>query len=161
MIRFASIRRCPFVPRWVGVLGCACALTGCGGAESKVDFDSIGELRDAEQLSEVSLGSYQVPIPSLVALEGNTEVRNLVRVDFKLCCVVAPEDEKELRAAIKRQRGAIHDRVITIFRQASLEDLAESDHSTIKTRLKDELQPMLGSAELRRLLLPEVRSDSL
>src|SRR4051812_31742613 len=93
---------------------CFCALAGCG-PKSSFKFDQLDVNHAEEELSEFSLGKYQIPIP--IADENSGEApkrRNRFQFDFELYAVVSPKEEGQIADAWERHEGVIRDQVINI-----------------------------------------------
>lgn len=144
----------------VAVLGGA--VTGCGSAKSKFQFDRMDLLPVEEELTEFSLGEYKIPIP--LAESGNQvrpARRNRIQFDFGLYALVSPKEEEQIEDAWTRHEGTIRDQVINICRSASLQELQEPELATLKARLTDVLASQLGEKRLRQLLITDVVSQEL
>ena len=139
----------------------ACALAGCS-SKSSFKYDQLDVNSAEEELSEFSLGKYQIPIP--VADERHNESasrRNRFQFDFELYAVVSPKEEAHIADVWDRHQGVIRDRVINICRSASVEELREPELATLKSRLTDVLAMQLGEKRLRQLLIIDIVSQAL
>jgi hypothetical protein len=115
-----------------------------------------------EELNELSLGEYKIPIPIAVDDGAESQVyRNRLQLDFQLYALVAPKEETNVADAWKRHEGVIRDKVINICRSASVDELLEPELATLKARLTDELASQLGEKRLRQLLITDVVSQQL
>jgi hypothetical protein len=134
---------------------------GCSEAE-KAPFEAYLEELDAEAsleaADELLLGNYDIasalPLPDhvLADYDEDEEVEPLwVKIKFRLYAVVPPEEKKAVVAASERHRGMLDDAVITICREASKEELDDSRWATLKSRLLDEIRPILGDERVRQL----------
>lgn len=130
--------------------------TGCG-SESRFQFDELDLVPAQEELSEVSLGKYAVPIP--VVEKGPDETarrRNSVQFDFELIVVVKRDHKTRIADSWERHEGKIRDQVIRVCRNASLDDLEE-----LKAHLMDAVQDQLGDKDIRQLVITEVKERGL
>jgi hypothetical protein len=134
----------------------ACAIAGCG-SKSEFQFDSLDLVPAQEELSEVSLGKYAIPIPMVEDRAGESaRRRNSVQFDFELIVVVKRDHESRIADSWERHEGKIRDRVIRVCRNASLDDLEE-----LKAHLMDAVQAQLGNKEIRQLVIAEVKERGL
>jgi hypothetical protein len=136
-------------------------LLGCGGAE-QAPFEAYLEELDAEAsleaADELLLGKYDIasalPLPEhvMAEYEEDEEVEPLwVQVQFKLYAIVPPKEKKAVVAACERHRGMLDDAIVTICREASKEELDDSRWATLKSRLLDQIRPILGDERIRQL----------
>jgi hypothetical protein len=114
-----------------------------------------------EELSEFSLGKYQIPIPMADERHDAATRRNRFQFDFELYAVVSPKEEKHIADFWELHEGVIRDRVINICRSASFEELREPELATLKARLTDVLASQLGERRLRQLLIIDIVSQEL
>jgi hypothetical protein len=136
--------------------GCLWAAGGCN-EKSKFQFDELDFVPEREELTELSLGKYAIPIPVSDGGPGSTQNRrNRFQFDFELIAVVQREHESEVTDSWERHRGKIRDRVIRVCRNASLDDLEE-----LKAHLMDAVQAQLGDKQIRQLVIAEVKSREL
>jgi hypothetical protein len=134
---------------------------GCS-PKSKFKFDQMDVAPAIEELAEFPLGEYKIPIP--VAVDDGAEAqvrRNRLQLDFQLYALVSPKEQPQLADAFERHQGAIRDKVISICRSASVDDLQEPELATLKARLTDVLATQLGEKRLRQLLITDVVSRQL
>src|SRR6187401_3088532 len=96
----------------IGVLGCA-----AGGCKSKPPFqlDGIDVLPPVEELKEISLGEYKIPI-SIVDDRNQAKLtrHNRFQFDFTLYALVSPKEKTQLEDAWERHEGQIRDQVIIV-----------------------------------------------
>jgi hypothetical protein len=145
---------------WCAVALCTCALAGCG-AKSKFKYDQLDVNSAEEELSEFSLGKYQIPIPMADDHRETAARRNRFQFDFELYAVVSPKEEKHIADLWELHEGIIRDRIINICRSASVEELREPELATLKARLTDVLASQLGDKRLRQLLIIDIVSQEL
>ena len=136
-----------------------CALCGCS-EPSKFEFDGF-DLAPHEELSEIQLGKYSIPIPVAEERGGRLAHRNRFQLDFELYALVPPGKESSIADDLDRHEGKIRDRVIRVCRNASIEDLMEPELSTLKARLMDALAGQVGEQAMRQLLITEIVSQRL
>lgn len=143
----------------MGVLGCAAS-----GCKSKAPFqlDGIDVLPPVEELKEFSLGQYQIPI-SIVDDRNQAKLtrHNTFQFDFALYALVSPNEKSQIEDAWERHEGQIRDQVISVCRNATLDELQEPEFATLKARLTDVLAAKLGEKPLRQLVLNSVVSQPL
>jgi flagellar basal body-associated protein FliL len=145
----------------VGLGLSACALGGC---KSKQTFrlDGIDVLPPVEELKEVPLGEYQIPIPIVDDRTQSKLTRhNRLQLDFKLFALVSPKEKSELEDSWAKHEGQIRDQVINVCRGATLEELQEPEFATLKARLTEVLAAKLGDKPVRQLVINEVVSQPL
>src|SRR5262245_58366546 len=146
---------------WFGLGLSGCALSGCKSKEP-FQLDGIDVLPPVEELKEVPLGEYQIPIP---IVDDRTQARltrhNRLQLDFKLFALVSPREKSELEDSWERHEGQIRDQVISICRSATLDELQEPEFATLKARLTEVLAANLGEKPLRQLVINEVVSQPL
>jgi hypothetical protein len=136
-------------------------LVGCSEVEQApfevflTDLDAEASLENADELL---LGKYDIasalPLPEhvLADYDEDEEVEPLwVQIRFRLYAIVPPEDKKAVQAACKRHRGMLDDAVVTVCREASKEELDDSRWATLKSRLLDQIRPILGDERIRQL----------
>jgi flagellar basal body-associated protein FliL len=148
----------PFLKSTLIVLLCglACATAGCGESDD-FEFDELDLTPTQDELIEYSLGKYIVPIPLVQAASLDTGVkRNRVEFAFSLYALVNPDYEKKLASQWKRHEGKVRDRVILVCRNATAEDLQESELAKLKSHLTDAVHAELGKQCIRRLLISDV-----
>jgi hypothetical protein len=141
----------------VALLGIA--IGGCK-PRTAYEFDALDVTPAQDELSEFSLGHYDVPIPAAKS-DGDGESRNRLEFIFDLYALVAPSCESELHEAWERHEGKIRDCVIRVCRNASLEELQEPELATLKSHLTDAVQEQCGQNGIHRLLMSEVATKEL
>lgn len=120
------------------------------------ELDSEASLESAEELL---LGAYNIasalpPSATMIAQhdDDDEDIEPLwVQVEFQLYAIVSPRDKKAVIAACERHRGMVDDAVVTICREATKEELDDSRWATLKSRLLDQLRPILGDNRIRQL----------
>jgi flagellar basal body-associated protein FliL len=143
------------------VAGLLCVAPGCGGHED-FEFDELDLTPTQDELIELSLGKYIVPIPLIQAISLDEGVkRNRVEFAFSLYALVSPECEKRLKSQWKRYEGKLRDRVILVCRNATAEDLQEPELATLKSHLTDAVHAELGTQCIRKLLISDVVTRKL
>lgn len=136
--------------------GLLCVAAGCGASED-FEFDELDLTPAQDELIEFSLGQYAVPIPLIESTSLDDGVkRNRVEFAFSLYALVSPECKKRLSAQWKRHEGKVRDRVILVCRNATAEDLQESELAKLKSHLTDAVHAELGTQCVRRLLISDV-----
>ena len=133
------------------------ALTGCGGeVEAKLE-DYLLELEfetPLESTHEIELGSYSVSIAARPQeVSRKVEDRVWVKIRFHLYAVVDPENESAVKSEIARHRGLLDDTIVSVCRNASLEELADNRWAILKSRIIDHIRPILGQDRLRQLVV--------
>ena len=136
-------------------------LLGCGKVEHApfeaylVELDAEASLESADELF---LGAYDIasalPLPEHILArydEDDTAEPLWVQIKFQLYAIVPPKDRKAVAAACERHRGMLDDAVVTICREASKEDLDDSRWATLKSRLLDQIRPILGDERVRQI----------
>ena len=133
---------------------------GCG-SESSTRFAHLELLPREEELLEIPFGEYAIPIPALKEIGGQHPRTNRVQLEFSLYAVISPADEAYLSESWERHEGKIRDRLIQVCRNASIEDLGEPEMITLKARMLDAAQPLVGPDRIRRLLIQDVMIHKL
>lgn len=157
-------------PRAAALLAAAAAV-GCAADEQESIFSEISRLPAQEQLVEVELGHFMVPVPIVIegaGVEADPKSRvdrfqraNLMEVQFRLFAVVDPKQQQRVEKLAKRNEGRLRDQVITVCRETPRDDLAEAQWATLKAHLLDAIQPLLGGPAVRRLGVTQVLKEEL
>lgn len=138
------------------------AIVGCGKSTEPIAFDSISRLPTNEDLVEIEIGSFIVPIPLVLDdSDENFEVDNRVQINFDLVAVVDPNKQAKVEKLIELHAGKIRNEVMRVCRNTSHVDIVEADWTTFKAHLLDAIQPYLGGAALRRLVMPKIVKELL
>ncbi|TWT96708.1 hypothetical protein Pla108_24820 [Botrimarina colliarenosi] len=135
---------------------------GCGEGDAPTAFDNITRLPTREEFVEIEIGTFVVPVP--MVLESATErfePDNLMEVEIDLFVVVDPHEVRQVKKLTKRNEGRIRDRVISVCRNTTRDDLLEAQMATLKAHLLDAVQPLLGGPAVRRIGLRRVIIDEL
>jgi len=141
---------------------CALLLAGCGGDGGMAKYEEFENVHFREELVEVPLGHYAVPVPVLRTDEAGEVVReNSIQMKFTLHGLVAPYHVAEAERIRNRHEGELRDRVIRVCRNSSLEDLVEPQLSTLKSRILDVAQPLFEGVMLKRVVVTDVSSEPL
>ncbi|TWT46549.1 hypothetical protein [Botrimarina hoheduenensis] len=139
------------------------ALGACGCAEEpKSLLDEIKLMPSREELVEVPLGSFLIPVP--VLLEDGAErfsSENLIELDFDLVAIVDPVHRARVERYKNRYEGRLRNEVIKVCRNTARDDVLESEWSTLKAHLLDATQPLLGGLGVRRLATPRIVKEPL
>lgn len=136
--------------------GLLCATPGCGDSEN-FEFDELDLTPTQDELIELPLGEYTVPIPLIQSTSLDEGVkRNRVEFAFSLYALVSPDCKKNLVSQWKRHERKVRDRVILVCRNATAEDLQESELAKLKSHLTDAVHAELGKRCIRRLLISDV-----
>ncbi len=140
---------------------CCCAEAGCQ-TNTPFQLDGIDVLPAMEELTEFSLGEYQIPI-SIVEDRNQAKLirHNRLQFDFTLYALVPPKEKPHIEDAWKRYEGQIRDQVINVCRSATLDELQEPEFATLKARLTDVLAAKFGEKPLRQLVFISVVSQPL
>jgi hypothetical protein len=156
------MRHASFRTAVAGSACCVClAIAGCG-QPSHFEFDHLDVAPAEEELAEIPLGEYRIPIPVPQARGRDRLVhRNRVQLDFHLVALVPPAYEPLFSDAWLRHEGQIRDRVILICRHASAEELMEPELATLKARLAEALASQFGENGMRHLLITDLVSQPL
>jgi hypothetical protein len=156
--------KCDFSWQKRRALAAGCLIAAFGGCSSRTafEFDALDLTPAQDEMSEVSLGHYEIPIP-IAKSDGlsESESRNRLLFSFDLYALVSPNEVSMLNDSWERHEGNIRDCIIRVCRNASLEELQEPELSTLKSHLTDAVQDQLGSKNVHRLLVSEVASKEL
>ena len=135
---------------------------GCAEEEKATVFDEISRMPLREELIEIELGKFFVPVP--IVLESATErfePDNLIQIEFTLFAVVDPDRVSMVKRVRERNEGRIRNRVIRVCRNTPRDDLLEPELTTLKAHLLDDLQPLIGGPAVRRVGVRHVTLDEL
>lgn len=162
---YPSTSSAPAVPVSAGGWAMACALlmvVGCSDSQVSLGIAEIERGRIREQLVEVSLGEFSVPIPvGEPVSQGVVRQKNLLLLRFSLWALVAPDDTARVERLMKRNAGAIRDRVIVTCRSAPLDDVQDPNMAALRSRLLDQLLPLFEGNLLRRVFVTDTLTDPL
>jgi hypothetical protein len=139
-------------------------ITAVGGctSQSAYEFDALDSTPAQDDLNELSLGHYSIPIPIAKSdASSDGENRNRMEFAFDLYALVTPSYESQIQDSWERHEGNIRDCVIRVCRNASLEELQEPELSALKSHLIDVVQEQLGPNSIHRLLISEVATKEL
>lgn len=137
-----------------------CALAGCS-SPSEFNYDALDLVPPHEELLELDLGKYSIPIPVIEDRTHSAVHQTRLQLDFELYALVRPNKKSAVLDSYSRHEGKIRDHVIRVCRNASVEDLQEPELSTLKARLMDALATEMGRDDVRQLLITEVVSQPL
>lgn len=146
---------------WTFCLVCL-VVVGCG-AQPTYEFDELDLTPAQDELAEVSLGHYVIPIPYRPSLpaEGSGLPRNRIELSFDLHVLVTRGYESQVADMWQRHEGKIRDAVIRVCRNASPDDLHEPELATLKSHLTDVVQAQLGAKSIRRLVVTEIKTQQI
>ena len=146
----------------IGVASVLICFAGGCGTHSSYEFDALDLAPPQEQLSEIELGKYSIPI-SVAEPAGSDRFAHRTRyqLEFELYALVRPEHKPHVVDGWSRHEGKIRDHVIRVCRNASVAELLEPELSTLKARLMDALAAQVGKNHMRQLLITEVVSQPL
>ena len=137
------------------------APVGCGSGPT-FEFDELDMVPGREELTEVALGEYQIPIPVIeYRADDRMTRRNRFQFDFKLFALVPARDRWQVEDAWARHEGKIRDRVIRVCRNTPLDDLQERQLASLKAELINWLGPQLGEGSIRQLMITEIVSQEI
>lgn len=138
-------------------------MSGCGSEEVKENvFDEISRMPTKEEMVEIDLGEFIVPVPMILeSATGRFEPANLMEIEMRLVAIADPDEAKNVRRLKERNSGRIRDRVISVCRSTTRDDLTESQKATLKAHLLDAIQPLLGGEAVRQLVVLPGRVDEL
>ena len=140
-------------------------LGGCGSDDGPKLIDYMEELEFNSQLvslNEVYLGSYRISsATSNQEAEQLNQGRTWVRIKFQLFVVAAPEHASAIESAYKRYRGVFDDKIIEIFRSATMEELTDPRWATLKARVTDYAKPLLGEKRVRQVVINDYSWEPL
>ncbi len=132
-------------------------ISGCGGTTESHLEDYLEELefdKPLEEVQKVSLGSYRIFVADRSQEASRSSLpATWFKIKFNLLVYVSPENEKSVQDTLQRHRGMLDDIVLTTCRGISLDDLNDSRLATLKFRLTDAVQPLLGESKVRRVLI--------
>lgn len=137
-------------------------VVGCGGEEKASVFDEISRMPTREEMVEIDLGNFIVPVPMI--LETATErfePANLMEIEMRLVAIADPSEAAQVERLQERNTGRIRDAVIQVCRTTTRDDLTESQKVTLKAHLLDAVQPLLGGEAVRQVVVLPARVDEL
>jgi len=79
-----------------------------------------------------------------------------VALHYHLHCLVAEEDEEEVREFLERKKGELSDEVIKTCRHANLIDLADPELQLIRAQLREFTEDFVGSGVIKRFVFSNV-----
>lgn len=150
--------------RWTAVaLMSMFLVTGCAEQSSQTVFDEISRMPTREELIEIDFGHFIVPVPVVLeSATGRFEPDNLMQIQFQLFGVMDPEHLSLVESRMRHNAGRLRDRVITVCRSTTRDDLMEPLLATLKAHLLDAIQPLLGGpTAVRRVGVRQVIIDEL
>jgi len=153
----SAARQLPPIIWLVATLVCAwlCLAGGCGSGPV-FEFDELDLVAAEEELEEVSLGEYAIPIPATgKGTDGRAPKQNCLQMDFELFALVSPLEKSKISDAWERHEGMIRDHVIRVCRNSPVEVLHEPELGTLKAKLKDALGSHFGD-DVHQLLITDV-----
>jgi hypothetical protein len=137
------------------------AQAGCGEKE-RFRFNDIGLVTTHEELLEVPMGRFKVPVPVVERGQGKApSAHNRMQIGFQLFALVSPSEVASLTESLERHEGKIRDNVIRVCRNATMSDLEEPELTTLKAHLTDAMEIELGASGIRRLLITDVISEEI
>jgi hypothetical protein len=142
------------------ILFVVCSLFGCGSALT-FEFDTLDSLPPEDELTELSLGKFRIPIPVAEQRQSQFAYRHRMLFDFELHALVTPAEKSRVADTLSQHEGKIRDYVIRVCRNATAEELQEPDLNTIKARLINGLAAQIGEKQLRHLLITGIVSQQL
>jgi len=158
-----SIHKANFKRHALGLLALLAGLLilpGCGSEEVAKLEDYLDELEfdtPLEAVKEIKVGNYRLPAAVRHRDASGRDVAPMwVQLKFHLFVIVAEEDESAVLTGIERHRGMIDDAVLSVCRQASLDELQDNRWATIKSNLLDTVRPLLGNERIRQVTLNRV-----
>jgi hypothetical protein len=133
-------------------------LPGCGDeAQARLE-DYLMELEfdtPLDSTSEIKLGDYIMSVAARQKQETarNQTKRQWVQLRFTMYAIVDPENESAVRSEIARHQGLLDDTILTVCRDASLDELTDNNWVIMKSRIIDRIRPILGQDRLRQLVV--------
>lgn len=117
-----------------------------------VYLDEVEFQNSSESAREIELGEFTVA-SALQSSESEYDREQAIWVDirFRLIAIVDADDEDAVQNAASRHRGLLDDTIITVCRETTKEELADSRWATFKARLIDAVRPILGETRIRQL----------
>lgn len=146
--------------RWCFWAPALLAAAGCGGVEELATPD-YELLSFREQLAEIPLGAYSVPVPIAFEAEGGLGRDNRLQFRFELFALVSPRDRAKAIACLARQKGQLRDTVISVCRNSTVDDLLDPQLSNLRSRLLDAIQPLLENVTPKRILVTRRMTEPL
>lgn len=152
---FAATRAAVAAALCLGAAGCASEEANTLGAYlDKLEFDA-----PLASVAYVSLGKFDVPVPTQTKGGGKSKPRSIwVRLTFELFAEASPEHESALKTAVKTNRGALNDALLTVVRTSSAEELTDPRLSALKMRMTEASRPLLGERTVRQLVLDDLNT---
>ncbi len=132
-------------------------LAGCGGTTESHLTDYLEELefdKPLEKVEKVAIGKYRIFFADRSQESSRSNLpATWFKVKFNLLVYVLPKDEKSVNDMLERHRGMLDDIVLTTCRSMALDDLNDNGFATLKFRLTDAVEPVLGEGKVRRMLI--------
>ncbi len=123
--------------------------------ESKEDESEAA----AEQAKVTDTGSVQseVEIGSFNCSNNLAAPGSVLHISFKLA-VTVPQSEKNNFDTVKEEnKNRIQEAVIVVLRRSSLEDLNEPELGTVKRRLQESVNKVLGKSFVKDIIITDIR----
>lgn len=136
------------------------AAAGCGGGV-EVQPEDYEVLSFREQLAEVELGSYSVPVPITIETTDGLGRDNRLQFRFELFALVSPRDKPKAEECLARQQGQLRDTVISVCRNSTVDDLLDPQLSNLRSRMLSAIQPLLENVTPKRMLVTRRMTEPL
>ena len=151
--------------RGVVLLLSVCLLAGCSSESELRLEDYLEEIEYDVPLDssvEVSMGQYSIPIAARPGGIGRTSNKiTWVQLKFDMYAVLNPIEKSEFEDAWQRSQGMFHDEVIEVCRNATLDEIADSRITTIKSRMTEVAKSIFGENRIRQLLCTNIVTEPI
>jgi flagellar basal body-associated protein FliL len=116
-----------------------------------------------DSTSEIKLGNYVMSIAARQQQDVSRahSNRQWVQLRITMHVIVDPENESAVRSEIERHKGLLDDTILTVCRNASLDALSDNGWVIMKSRIIDNIRPILGQDSLRQLVVSNIIIDTL
>lgn len=122
--------------------------------EIKKDYESSladGDLLDEKETGpvvEVELGSFSISIH-------DQESQSTYTIDCNVMATVRQKDETEFAELVEINQNRLREKIMIEFRNAKVEELAETELGLIKRRILEKSNALFGKPIIKAVLLPD------
>ncbi|MFN0199184.1 MAG: flagellar basal body-associated FliL family protein [Planctomycetaceae bacterium] len=119
------------------------------GETGTVEEEGVPAVPGSEQL-EVEIGNFNCS--NNLAAPGS-----VLHISFKLAVTVPASEESNFEKAKNANKHRIQEAVIIVLRRSLLEDLNEPELGTVKRRLQESINKVLGKSYVKDIVITDIR----